>query len=59
MEHGRWWVTDDGWQVLKGKATIELRKDMGGAATKVSRRESAPLRRRSSWAMPTPPCSTP
>jgi len=40
MEHGRWWVTDDGWQVLKGKATIELRKDMAaGAPTNGSKRD--------------------
>ena len=33
MEHGRWWVTDEGWLVLKGKQRIELRKDLasGGA----------------------------
>jgi ATP-dependent DNA helicase RecQ len=28
MEHGRWWVTDEGWRVLKGEAKIELRKDL-------------------------------
>jgi ATP-dependent DNA helicase RecQ len=28
MEHGRWWVTDEGWKVLKGEARIELRKDL-------------------------------
>ena len=39
MEHGRWWVTDEGWQVLKGKATVELRKDMAGGAAKSSRRD--------------------
>ena len=40
MEHGRWWVTDEGWQVLRGKATIELRKDLaGGPATGASRRD--------------------
>ncbi|MBY0322575.1 MAG: DNA helicase RecQ [Reyranella sp.] len=40
MEHGRWWVTDEGWQVLKGKATIELRKDLAtGAAAKGSKRD--------------------
>jgi ATP-dependent DNA helicase RecQ len=40
MEHGRWWVTDEGWRVLKGQATIELRKDMGtGAAAKGSKRD--------------------
>ena len=40
MEHGRWWVTDEGWKVLKGKATIELRKDMAtGAAAKGSKRD--------------------
>src|SRR4030095_3085693 len=32
MEHGRWWVTDEGWRVLKGQATIELRKDLASAA---------------------------
>ncbi len=26
MEHGRWWVTDEGWGVLKGKQKVELRK---------------------------------
>ena len=40
MEHGRWWVTDEGWKVLKGQATIELRKDMAaGASAKGSRRD--------------------
>ena len=39
MEHGRWWVTDEGWKVLKGKATIELRKDMATGAAKGSRRD--------------------
>jgi ATP-dependent DNA helicase RecQ len=39
MEHGRWWVTDEGWKVLKGKATIELRKDMAAVAAKGSRRD--------------------
>ncbi len=40
MEHGRWWVTDEGWRVLKGKATIELRKDLASAAAgKGSRRD--------------------
>jgi ATP-dependent DNA helicase RecQ len=40
MEHGRWWVTDEGWRVLKGKATIELRKDLASGATgKNSRRD--------------------
>ena len=40
MEHGRWWVTDEGWRVLKGEASIELRKDLSsGAAGKGSRRD--------------------
>ena len=39
MEHGRWWVTDEGWRVLKGEARIELRKDLGGTTTKGSRRD--------------------
>jgi ATP-dependent DNA helicase RecQ len=39
MEHGRWWVTDEGWKVLKGEGRIELRKDLAGAATKGSRRD--------------------
>ncbi|MFI4999543.1 MAG: DNA helicase RecQ [Reyranellales bacterium] len=39
MEHGRWWVTDEGWRVLKGEARIELRKDLGGATAKGSRRD--------------------
>jgi ATP-dependent DNA helicase RecQ len=37
VEHGRWTVTDAGWQVLKGNQTIELRRD--SAAAKPSRRE--------------------
>ena len=37
MQHGRWSVTDEGWSVLKGKARIELRKDIAGS--KPSRRE--------------------
>ena len=40
MEHGRWWVTDEGWRVLKGQATVELRKDMAtAAAAKGSKRD--------------------
>ena len=40
MEHGRWWVTDAGWQVLKGPSRIELRKDLrAGASAKAQRRE--------------------
>ena len=40
MEHGRWWVTDEGRKVLRGEARIELRKDLGGGATaKGSRRD--------------------
>jgi ATP-dependent DNA helicase RecQ len=38
MEHGRWWVTDEGWRVLKGETTIELRKELATPA-KASRRE--------------------
>jgi len=42
MEHGRWWVTDAGWRVLKGDQRIELRKDLSsGAAAKGSRRKAA------------------
>jgi ATP-dependent DNA helicase RecQ len=42
MEHGRWWVTDEGWRVLKGEQRIELRKDLSsGAAAKGSRRKAA------------------
>jgi ATP-dependent DNA helicase RecQ len=37
LEHGRWTVTDAGWEVLKGGQRIELRKET--AAAKVSRRE--------------------
>ncbi|HYD07018.1 MAG TPA: DNA helicase RecQ [Reyranella sp.] len=37
LEHGRWFVTDAGWQVLKGAQRIDLRKEM--AVAKVSRRE--------------------
>ena len=39
MEHGRWWVTDEGWRVLKGEARIELRKDLSSGAAKGSRRD--------------------
>ncbi|UYN94737.1 MAG: DNA helicase RecQ [Enhydrobacter sp.] len=28
VEHGRWWVTDEGWRVLRGEQKIELRKDL-------------------------------
>ena len=61
MEHGRWWVTDEGWRVLKGQATIELRKDMAtGAAAKGSRRDrKAAAAADRSWAKPTPACSRP
>ena len=39
MEHGRWLVTDEGWRVLKGKARIELRKNLASATAKGARRE--------------------
>ncbi len=39
MEHGRWWVTDEGWRVLKGETRIELRKDLAAKAGKGSRRD--------------------
>ena len=40
MEHGRWWVTDQGWRVLKGEATHRAAQGshLGGAA-KGSRRD--------------------
>jgi ATP-dependent DNA helicase RecQ len=38
MEHGRWFVTDEGWRVLKGQQRIELRKDLAAPA-RGSRRE--------------------
>ena len=42
MEHGRWWVTEEGWRVLKGEQRIELRKHLSpGAATKGARRQAA------------------
>jgi len=37
LEHGRWFVTDAGWPVLKGAQRVELRKEM--AVAKTSRRE--------------------
>ncbi|WP_421995370.1 DNA helicase RecQ [Reyranella sp.] len=37
VEHGRWSVTDEGWRVLKGKATIELRKDLAASAARGGR----------------------
>jgi ATP-dependent DNA helicase RecQ len=39
MEHGRWWVTDEGWKVLKGETRIELRKDLGAGSAKGTRRD--------------------
>jgi ATP-dependent DNA helicase RecQ len=39
MEHGRWWVTEEGWRVLKGEQRIELRKDLSSGAAKGSRRD--------------------
>ena len=38
-EHGRWWVTDEGWRVLKGEAAIELRKELAAPAGKAARRD--------------------
>jgi ATP-dependent DNA helicase RecQ len=38
MEHGRWYVTDEGWRVLKGEQRIELRKDI--AVPKAARGKS-------------------
>jgi ATP-dependent DNA helicase RecQ len=38
MEHGRWRVTDEGRRVLKGEASIELRKELVAPA-RASRRE--------------------
>ena len=39
MEHGRWWVTDEGWGVLKGKQKVELRKIVASPAGKAGRRD--------------------
>jgi len=39
MEHGRWQVTDEGWRVLKGKARIELRKNLASATSKGGKRD--------------------
>jgi len=39
MEHGRWWVTDEGWKILKGEGRIELRKDLAASSAKGSRRD--------------------
>ena len=39
MEHGRWWVTDEGRRVLKGEARIELRKDLGATTGKGAKRD--------------------
>jgi ATP-dependent DNA helicase RecQ len=42
VEHGRWWVTDEGWRVLKGEQKIELRKDLSsGSAAKSRKTKSA------------------
>jgi ATP-dependent DNA helicase RecQ len=41
MEHGRWYVTDEGRRVLKGQQRIELRKDLAAPA-KGSRRGNRP-----------------
>jgi ATP-dependent DNA helicase RecQ len=38
MEHGRWWVTDQGRLVLKGQARIELRTALASAAAAKSAR---------------------
>ena len=37
MEHGRWWVTDEGRKVLRGEVRIELRKEQ--ATAKASKRD--------------------
>ncbi|WP_428676436.1 DNA helicase RecQ [Reyranella sp.] len=39
MEHGRWWVTDEGWAVLKGKQKVELRKIVSSPTSKGERRD--------------------
>ena len=39
MEHGRWRVTDEGWEVLKGGRRVELRKIVAAPAGKGSRRD--------------------
>src|SRR5262245_32043032 len=36
-EHGRWWVTDEGRKVLRGEATVGLRKELVASAGKTSR----------------------
>ena len=41
MEHGRWWVTDEGWSVLKGRQKVELRKIAASATSKGERRGRA------------------
>jgi ATP-dependent DNA helicase RecQ len=38
MEHGRWWVTDEGWAVLKGRQKVELRKIAASSSSKGERR---------------------
>ena len=39
MEHGRWRVTDEGWAVLKGRQTVELRKIAASTTSKGERRD--------------------
>jgi ATP-dependent DNA helicase RecQ len=41
MEHGRWRVTDEGWAVLKGRQTVELRKIAASPGVKGERRGRA------------------
>ena len=41
MEHGRWRVTDEGWAVLKGRQTVELRKIAASSTAKGERRGRA------------------
>jgi ATP-dependent DNA helicase RecQ len=42
MEHGRWWVTDEGRRVLKGQARIELRKVLVSGLATTARRAKRP-----------------
>ena len=57
MEHGRWWVTDEGWRVLKGETRIELRKELAAPGQGVAAGEARGRGRPRSPAMPMRRCS--
>jgi len=59
MEHGRWWVTDEGWRVLRAKPASSCARIFPPAPlARVRAARNAPRQPRPSWATLTPSCSS-